>query len=306
MRGDKVGQKPISMEMIDKILLRMLHLPRHWFILSSIFIVLSTFEAALVPGKGFSFTFKVTNTTAVFLALVWLPALLKVFALVGGGVKTPAGEIESPGLGNILQSLNSDTLGFLIDQTAQAEEMAPLEKQSEVRKVRREMQEVYVSKVPANEVREELELLGDQYKEVRRRMESGVNRTYEMSSIVGRMRSLAAQVQFSMEEIKDYLQSEDEGKRLLGTALVPKSSEDINYFEPVLQIIDNPKSAFEQYHALRVMERMAPHLNKTQKQKLHEVLYKQRDYNPAKNQWLERDSDRWIISERILSVIGEQ
>jgi hypothetical protein len=45
--------------------------------------------------------------------------------------------------------------------------MAPLEKQSEVRQVRRKMQEVYVSKVPANEVREELELLSEQYKEVR-------------------------------------------------------------------------------------------------------------------------------------------
>jgi DNA topoisomerase VI subunit A len=78
------------------------------------------------------------------------------------------------------------------------------------------------------------------------------------------------------------------------------------FFEPILQIIDNPKSAFEQYHALRLMERMVSHLNKTQKQKLREVFYKQRDYDPAKNQWLERDSDRWMISERILSVIGEQ
>jgi hypothetical protein len=230
MTGDKVGQRPVSMEMIDKILLRTLHLPRFWFILSSLFIVLSTFEAALVPGKGLSFTFKVTNTTALFLALLWLPALLKVFALVGGGIKTPAGEVTSPGLGNLLQSLHPDTLGFLIDQTTKAEEMAPPEKQLEVRQVRRKMQEVYVSKVPANEVREELELLGEQYKEVRRNMEAGVHRTYEMSSIIGRMRSLAAQVQFSIEEIKGYLQSKDEGKRLLGIALIPKYSEDVNFF----------------------------------------------------------------------------
>jgi hypothetical protein len=180
---------------------------------------------------------------------------------------TDSGEIENPELRNILQSLNPDTLGFLIDQTAQAEKIAPPQKQSEVRQVRRKMQEVYVSKVPDNELCEEIELLAEQYKEVRRRMEPGVQRNYEMSSIVGRMRSLAAKVQFSTEEIKDYLQSEDEGKRLLGIALIPNSSEDVSYFEPFLQIVENPESAFEQYHALRVMERIASHINNKTKSK---------------------------------------
>jgi hypothetical protein len=49
-------------------------------------------DAAWTSTTGLSLTFHVTTITALFFALIWLPALLRVFALLGGGIKTPFGE----------------------------------------------------------------------------------------------------------------------------------------------------------------------------------------------------------------------
>ncbi|GCE27550.1 hypothetical protein KDA_30340 [Dictyobacter alpinus] len=48
--------------------------------------------------KGLAIAFQITPTTALSFALLWLPALLRIFTLLGGGLKTPAGELSSPGI----------------------------------------------------------------------------------------------------------------------------------------------------------------------------------------------------------------
>ena len=54
------------------------------------------------PKKDFSYKFAIKNTTAIFLTLMWLPAVLKIFALSGGVLKTPAGEFDSSEMINML------------------------------------------------------------------------------------------------------------------------------------------------------------------------------------------------------------
>ncbi len=296
----EVESGQISRQAVDWLLRQITNLPKTWLIISTIFIILSTFEISF--SKEFSLKFKVSNTTAVFLALTWLPSVLKIFALTGGALKTPAGEITGSSMMPMLRSLSSDSLGFLIEQTKLAEDVAPPQQQLEMRQIRQEWQKVYTSKIPASEARQQMESLAEYYKDLRTSMPSGSKRTFEMESIAGRMRALAPQVNFSVKEVLDLIQSRDQGKRLLGLS-VAEWSGDLIYFDSVLHLIRHSETAFEQTCALRGVQNMLPNLDTQQKEKLQIVLNEQRNYNPEEKRWIKPGSNRWLISERILSVL---
>ncbi|MEC4881401.1 MAG: hypothetical protein SAL70_08640 [Scytonema sp. PMC 1070.18] len=290
----------ISIQAVEWLLKQIIDIPKKWIIISIIFILLSTIQ--ITWGKEKSFQFKVNSTTAIFLALTWLPSVLKIFALTGGAVKTPAGEITGSSMMPMLRSLTPDSLGFLIEQTKLAEEAAPPQQQLEMRQIRQEWQKEYASRIPASEARELLEKLAQQYKEIRISMPSGSKRTFEMESVAGRMRALASQINFSEKEVLDLLQSQDQGKRLLGLSIAEWSGEP-TYFAPVLHMISHSETAFEQTCALRAVQSMLFKLNPQQKEKLLAVLKEQRDYNEAQKQWIKPNSNRWLISDHILSEL---
>jgi len=299
---NETGKNQISREAVDWLLKQIIEIPKTWLIISSIFIVLSTFQ--INKAEKFTFKFEVTNTTAVFLALLWLPSVLKIFALTGGALKTPAGEITGSSVMPMLQSLTGDTLGFLIEQTKTAEDVAPPQQQLEMRQIRHEWQKEYASRVPGSEARRQIERLSQRYKELRNSMPAGAKRTFEMESIAGRMRSLAPEVNFSSEEVHQLLKSSDQGKRLLGLSVVEWSG-DPDYFYTILQIINNSETAFEQTCGLRAVEKMIPKLKEQQKKDLISALIHQRDYNEAEKRWIRPNSNRWSLSDRILSALEE-
>ena len=297
---DKIINNQISKEAVEWLLRQIIVLPKSWLVINLIFIILSTIE--ITWGKDFSYKFAIKNTTAIFLTLMWLPAVLKIFALSGGVLKTPAGEFDSSGMINMLQSLSADSLGFLIEQTKLAEEVAPPEQQQEMRQIRQEWQRYYSSKIPVSDAKQLLEGLAQRYKDIRKSMPSGAQRTFEMESIAGRMRALAEIVNFPVSEVNTFLQSEDQGHRLLGLSIAEWSGKTI-YFDLVLDLISNSKSAFEQTVGLRAMESMLYQLELQQKRKLKSVLIEQRDFNQKEKRWIKKDSNRWLISERLLSAM---
>ncbi|KAB8318175.1 hypothetical protein SD81_022550 [Tolypothrix campylonemoides VB511288] len=297
-KEEESGQ--ISRQAVEWLLKQIIDIPRNWLIVISIFILLSTFQ--INWGQEKSFKFQVNNTTAVFVALTWLPSVLKIFALTGGALKTPAGEITGSSMMPMLRSLSSDSLGFLIEQTKLAEDGAPPQQQLELRQMRHEWQKVYASRVPASEARQLSERLAEHYKELRKSMPYGAQRTFEMESIAGRMRALAPQLNFTAKEILDLLQSPDQGKRLLGLS-VAESSGDAIYFDAVLHLINHSETAFEQTCALRAVQKMLSKLDTQQKEKLVFVLNEQRNHNPEEKRWIKPDSNRWLISDRILSTL---
>lgn len=227
---------------------------------------------------------------------------MKIFALSGGAVKTPAGEIDSSGMMPMLKSLTGDSLGFLIEQTKLAEEVAPPQQQLEMRQIRHEWQKVYANSVPSEEVQMQLLSLAQRYKEIRESMPYGAQRTFEMESIAGQMRALASEVKFSVQEVKNLLQSHDQGKRVLGLSIAEKSQEAI-YFDDILHLINYSETAFEQTCALRAMEKIVSKLDTQQKQYLQKTLLEQRDYNQEKKHWIKPESNRWLISGRLLSAL---
>jgi hypothetical protein len=296
------GSNQISREAVDWLLRRILHIPKNWLIISSLFILLSTFQ--ITGSEKLTFKFQVTNTTAIFLALIWLPSVLKIVALTGGAIKTPAGEITGSSMVPMLQSLTGDTLGFLIEHTKLAEDIAPPQQQLEMRQMRHEWQKVYASRVPASEIQKQIESLSQRYKEIRNSLPSGAKRTFEMESITGRMRALAPEVNLSEPEVDNLLKSNDQGKRLLGLSITEWSG-DPTYFYAVLNMINSSETAFEQTCALRAAEKMVIKLNSVQKQDLHSVLLHQRNYNEAEKCWIRPNSNRWTLSDRILTALEE-
>lgn len=68
----------------------------------------------------------------------------------------------------------------------------------------------------------------------------------------------------------------------------------------MLDAIEHSRSAFEQYHAMRVSLEMLPSLSPEQKQGLAEVIANQRNLR------FRRDSDRWWLSEKILTQAGAE
>ncbi|ARV59589.1 hypothetical protein BZZ01_13965 [Nostocales cyanobacterium HT-58-2] len=300
--NSEVSKSLISREAVDWLLQRIFQLPKKWLIISIILILISTCEISWSKKELFAFKFKVTNTTAVFLSLVWLPSILKIFALSGGALKTPAGEIGSSGMKVMLESLTVDSLGFFIEQTKLAEEVAPPKQQEEMRQIRQEWQRVYASKVPLSEGWQKMERLAERYKELRMTMPSGPQRTFEMESITGQMRALVPEVKYSVQEVKDLLQSDDQGKRLLGLS-VAEWSGDPFYFDLVLHLIRHSETAFEQTSALRAMEKMVSKLNTYQKKDLQTALIEQRNFNPDEKCWIKPDSNRWILSDRLLLAL---
>src|SRR4051812_173776 len=87
-----------------------------WVALMVVAAVVSTIHLDISERHKLSGSIAVTSLTAVLLALIWLPALLRVLGVAGGGVKTPAGEATTPGLARLFDAVDPemkrDTLPF--------------------------------------------------------------------------------------------------------------------------------------------------------------------------------------------------
>lgn len=295
-----------------------MQLPQYWKVIGTVFVILSMFDITRVAKGEFSFAFRVTNTTAIFLALIWLPALMRVFALVGGNVKTPVGEITSSGLASRVQDLSqladldtqSEFYGTLIAAAVRVEKSVPSTEKEEVRQILQGFEEEYAALISSEQTSSEMEKLAQRYKELRQ-MPSGAQRTMLMESVAGRMRALAPTAKFSHKDINAYLQSHvdreavDQGKRLAGLSILEWSG-DVGYFDQVLHIINGSStSAFEQYRALRIVDKMLPHLDNKSRRDLQEALESQCEYNEGKHQYIKNGTDRWLLSKRLLSILRE-
>ncbi|GLV56347.1 hypothetical protein KDH_31880 [Dictyobacter sp. S3.2.2.5] len=300
-------QKHVSRENLEWLLKKALKVPRVWLVLSIIFVVLSIVEINETPHAGFSFAIHVTSTTPIFLALVWLPALLTIFALVGGAAKTPAGEISSPGLSDLARIIGDEELGILLEKTAEGQEKgaSPIEREK-AQQFNKQLQEIYVSRIPITQRRRELENMAREYEYLRRRLLPSGERTLEMESLWGRIQALAPKAHLSSQDILSYLASEGDGERILGLAIAFLSPEPA-YFEPLLPMIDGKShSAFEQHRALLVAEALVPKLNRAQREKLRNCINNQRNYDPSKKRWIAPGIDRDYISMDILEAIEQK
>ncbi len=95
----------IPLEKVKSLMEHLSSLPRIWIIIVTVIILLSMFEITQTTEKNaegtntnFTVNFHLTTITVVLVALIWLPSLLRVISLLGGGIKTSVGEASTEGL----------------------------------------------------------------------------------------------------------------------------------------------------------------------------------------------------------------
>ena len=262
-----------------------------WLIASGIFAFLSMLRIGWSTKEGWSTNFQVSNTTIIIFSLAWLPSLMRMVSILGISLKTPIVEAAIPGFTDL-----GYYLGLAIaQQSREVNKITSPEVKQEAEKQLEQVQKAYIDVLSTSPV-EEINRLSEEYKFVRQYMQMGNERTLKMESLVARLHTLAPQANLSEDDVEYYLNSNDEGKRLAGLALV-EARQDVNPFDQVLNIIKTPKSAFEQYHALLAMDKI-PLLTQNDKDRLKAVLSEaRRDFEDTSH--FSPGTGRWDLSQKL-------
>jgi hypothetical protein len=310
MPEESPHREKIPVERLGEVINLVAALPGRWILVVVLAAVLSLFEISSGTDGKFTFSFRFTAITAGLVALVWLPALLKIVALTGGGVKTSFGEATSPGLGGLLPLLTAldpdtkrETLPHVIAalQVGKAELLG--EAKAESAKIQRNLEsQLAALPLDAQQARLELDQLARAYEQVRTSMPAGNERTVRMASIAVSMAALAKKTKYSPEEVIQRFQKGTDGDRLAAIQQV-QGNPNPGCFQIILDAIRNPRSPFEQYRALLVAQAMLPQINEQQKQVLRDSLQYQR--SGAEGAIINsQDPTRFSLSGQILAELG--
>ena len=296
----------VSMAQVQAVLEKiLLPTPRPWLVILGIAIILSVLDVTRTAEGKFAITFHLTSVTVLLVALVWLPFLLKVIAISGGGVKTAAGEASILGLEQLLSRLDPGTqreaLSTYVTIVEAAQSRSPEVDQPRLRELREDLEHQLASLSPESQhAREQLKAFAKLYEATRNSMPPGPDRTFKMSTIVAQARAIASQAKYEPLEVSDLFAENTSGSRIVALAIL-QASPDPTFFSLAREAIGKSRSAFEQYHALRAVEGMVGALSPDQKRELDATLRDQRSGGPDK--YIKPDSDRWTLSSRILNAL---
>jgi len=275
----------------------LLPIPRLWLQVTSIAIVLSLFEVTRTAEGPYTVSFRLTSVSVLLLALVWLPFLLKVLALSGGGLKALGGEASVVGLSDFLSQLSPEVerqvLPSLIAATKRTEETSTEPDRERLQKLREDLEARLA----------ELSKTAEAYGKLRETMPPGPARTSEFVNIFEEARARAKNVNIDAEEASEIFERDTHEDRIKVMAIA-QEKRNPELFPLVIEAIGNSKSAFEQGRALGAAELMLPKLDEAQKQQLRDVINDQRSGGPNKH-IVPKHKYRWKLSNRILDAIGK-
>ena len=141
---------------------------------------------------------------------------------------------------------------------------------------------------------QEMALLAKEYERIRARMKAGDARTILMTALVTRAQQLAPTR--GAAQIGDQLFNEgSDGARIAGLALARKEPQR-GHVEIVLDGIAKSRSAFEQFHALRLCELIFSQLDATARDRIQAVIKSQLNVTITRD-----DSSRWTLAHQILA-----
>jgi hypothetical protein len=302
---NQVGR--ISPDQVKKVMNEvLLPIPAVWISVISVAIVISLFEITPAAGGIYTVTFRLTWVTVLLLALVWLPFLLKVLALGGGSLKAMGGEATFEGVGEVVSQFSDEVLSQLppeeqrqvlpsfIAATKRTEETSTESDQKKLQKVREDLEKRLAA----------LSETGTLYEQLRSDMPSGPARTLELEKVMAKARAIARNTDVSPSEARELFERGSPGERITALALA-QENRNPEFFTLVIEAIRDPRSPFEQYHALGAAELMLPELNEAQKQQLVDSINDQRSgvIHKLRNRLFGPDTDREAVSDRILNAI---
>lgn len=288
-----VAELPIGQ--LNAVLELLLLLPRMWLLTAVLVILLSMVDIAYSAQIGWSFSFGIKSITAVMFGLIWLPVLLRILAVSGGGIKTGAGEATTPGLLSLLPQL--------IVMLESVEPTLDPAEQEQVALLRQAAEQEWGALTVTDEAdaRQQLQSLTREYEEVRRVMPSGTARTLRMREIAARVRALTGQANYGADDMQRLFHQGRDGDRMVALCMLHRMPYPA-CFNLVVEAIARPHSAFEQFAALRAADKMLPALDSDQRQQLHQVILDQQQGGPG--QWLTpADQPRWDLGQQIVRTL---
>jgi hypothetical protein len=149
---------------------------------------------------------------------------------------------------------------------------------------------------------EALALLGEarphaaSYERLRESLAPGSERTARLEDVVAEARAAARREKHDPAEVRRLFDTGTDGNRMFALGLM-EEDESLRDFDVSLEAIEHSRSAFEQFHALRLAELMLPTLTSEQRDTLKTMLVEQ----PGNATYIQPGRDRWIVAQRIAS-----
>ena len=253
-QAERARVSPEQAEAFARIALK---LSRPWTIAMIVVAVISAVDVDREPGGGVSLHVEVGSATLAAIALIWLPAVLRLLSLTGGGVKAFGVEASTGGLANA----DALVVGFAeirtqVDEIVRVTPAAAPQLQNVEATVDR-MASSVLSGVAA-ETSEALAACARRYESIRQTQPPSRGRTIAMNQLLNeaRVRARAAPEQ-AVAIARDFIGSKADGDRVVGLALLEQYPR-AEALPDILRCIEGSRSAFEQYHAVRTLKAAAP------------------------------------------------
>jgi hypothetical protein len=235
-----------------------------WTALMLIAALISAFHVNVTTRGDFSGSFAPSTLSGVLVALVWLPALLRVIALAGGGVKTPAGEATTGGLLSLIGGLSAErkreALPPLLAALSDPQVLADPGRRSAAEPVRRNLELQFASAaLPTTGIRERLAAYAARYEQIRSTDEPSDERTYRMTTLMAEARAIAQAAPLPFVDVRHMLENGTDGERVIALGLA-QDRPDPRLLDLIVGVIGDSRSAFEQYQALGAALELVPML----------------------------------------------
>jgi hypothetical protein len=143
--------------------------------------------------------------------------------------------------------------------------------------------------------------IASEYEDIRASAAPSLRRTTSMEALVAAAREAATKdPKFNKDDIRKRFMEGGAGARVFALAVM-QADPDVRDFDVLLDAISHSKSAFEQYHALLLAQKMLTDnaLDEAQQHALASVIETQR----RPGGYIIPGSDRWALSEAILTKI---
>lgn len=256
--GDAAGAASAPEE-LSRLLDVVMRLPRVWVAAMIAVAVASSVDVNRPAHGGTAVHVAVGTVAMIAVALIWLPALIRLLSLTGGQLKAAGVEASAAGLLGSSEALVQG-LARIRSEAERVEQEAP--EASDIAKgVQLEVDRIASGHLASWVMSDEaLAQLARAYEAIRTQP-PGDQRTQAMTQIVNeaRLRARVAPEAAPSRGLK-LVRSAAPGDRIVGLALL-EAAPVRTALDDVLRLVRESASAFEMYHALLALERMAPLLS---------------------------------------------
>jgi hypothetical protein len=258
-------ERRVSPEQASGVVSWIMDVPRSWVVAMIFVAIVSSVEVARPASGGISVHVGIGTAALAAIALIWLPAVLRLFALTGGGFKAFGFEASAGGLANAPELLIV-LLANIRTQVAEVERAAP-ETASRSESVRTEVDLIASAYLggTATLTSDALSALARRYEFTRGNQPPSQGRSMAMNQILNEARVRArASPEMASRLGRRLLTSAADGDRVIGLALLQQEPT-ADALTAILRLIEASISAFEQYHAVVALKAVAPLLSSEQR-----------------------------------------